>query len=115
MKQTESCKSVFIQKRILTVISLYIYELVMFVYHNSELFKNCERVHAHDTRHKSNLLPERCKYSYIQRNVHFNIIQIVNSFPTKLRQVPRNDLRLVLKTYLIGKAFYSLQVKTICK
>ena len=109
MKQTESCKSVFIQKRILTVISLYIYESFMFVYHNSELFKNCERVHAHDTRHKSNLLPERCKYSYIQRNVHFNIIKIVNSFPTRLRQLPRNDLRLVLKTYLIGKAFYSLQ------
>ena len=27
----------------------------------------------------------------------------------RLRQLPKNDLRLVLKTYLIGKAFYSLQ------
>ena len=59
MKQTESCKSVFCQKRILTLISLDIYELFMFVYHNSKLFKNCKRVYAHDTRHKSNLLPER--------------------------------------------------------
>lgn len=109
MNQMESCKYVFIEKKILTVISLYIYESFMFVYDNSELFRNCERHHTHDTRHKSVLLPEKCKYTYIQKNVHCNIIKIFNSFPIRLRELPKNKIKMVLKQFLISRAFYSMQ------
>ena len=109
MKQAESCRGVFTDKKILTVVSLYILESVMFVHENSELFEDCLRVHEHNTRSKGDLLNKKFKYSYLQKNVQFTIIKIYNGFPVGLRGLPKSKLKFIIRQYLIEKAFYSLQ------
>lgn len=109
MKARESCKNVFISKRIFTVISLYIYEAVLFVHNNKDLFQECIRAHEHNTRLKNDLKPNVSKYSYIQKNVHFCILRLYNSFPNHVRILRTNCMKLVIKNYLVRKAFYSLE------
>lgn len=109
MKQQESCKHIFGERSILTVIGMYILDSVIFVCENRDLFSECDLKHEYNTRHKTNLVPEKYNFTYLQKNVKFSIIKIFNCFPEKIRKLPRNKLEAVLKRYLVSKAFYGLK------
>ena len=70
MKQ-ESCKPIFIEKNILTVMGMYILDSVIFLYDNRDLLVDCDIKHDYDTRHKSNLVPEKYNFTYLQKNVKY--------------------------------------------
>lgn len=119
MKQTESCKAVFINKKVLTTVAMYIYEAVIFVSENKDLFESCDRKHEYHTRLKNCLIADRCKYSYIQKNVQYSIIKIYNNFPLKFQNLQKSQLKKILKNYLFNKPYYTLQEfyddKEVCK
>lgn len=108
MKQHESCKPIFCERGILTVLGMYILDSVMFVRENRDLFSECDLKHEYDTRHKTNLVPEKYNFTYLQKNVKFSIIKIFNCIPDNIRNLPRNKLRPLLKRYLISRAFYDV-------
>lgn len=109
MHSKDRCKGVFISKNILTIISIYVMESVLFVSDNKDLFLECNRDHNHDTRLYKNLKSEKCNYTFIQQNIKFNAVKIYNSFPMAIRNLPRNKLKSALRGYLVNKAFYSVQ------
>lgn len=63
MKPRDSCKNVFRGRKILTIISMYILDSFMFVHTNSDIFEVYMHNHRYATRHKLNLLPEKCNFS----------------------------------------------------
>lgn len=109
MKTRDSCKNIFIEKKILTVICIYVLDCFMFVLRNSDLFAEFHQKHEYSTRFKMNHLPEKCNFSYIQKNVHYSALKIFNSFPKSLRDLPEVKAKNIVKNYLLSKAFYTLE------
>lgn len=108
MKQTESCRQLFVRERIMTVISLYVYHSVLFMNENKAYFSDCVKTHKYDTRKKEDLVNERYKYTYLQRNVKYNIIKIYNLLPEDKRNIPSRNLKKWLKSILTQKPYYTL-------
>lgn len=110
MKQTDSCRPIFIERGILTITSQYILEAVIFVSENRTLFNDCDRTHPYDTRNKHELIvPNIPNYSYIQKNVHSCLIKIFNKLPNEIKTLPVKKLKLQLKNILINKAYYVIE------
>ena len=109
LRSIETCKPKFIDTKILTLQSLYIYEAVLFVKQNINLFNNCDRDHHHPTRHKDNLKDMKCNFTYIQKNVHSSLIKIFNKIPVEIRQQNIIALKRYLKRLLVSRAYYTLE------
>lgn len=109
LKPRESCKPIFFENKILTLVSLYILECVMFIKKNPDLFQNNLLDHHYDTRHKQNFKQNKIKYTYTQKNVDFLIKKIWNKIPLTLRSLPTHKLKKKLKDFLLVSAFYTLQ------
>lgn len=109
MSQRESCRNIFIKEQIFTIISLYIYEAVVFILDNKEVFSECTKNFKYNTRNKKDLMADGSKYTYIQKNVHFSIIKIWNKLPSEFRVLPKRILKNKLKTYLLNKPYYTIQ------
>lgn len=106
LRQIESCKMVFVENKVLTLYSLYIYEAIMFVVENKSLFR--DRNHIYSTRNKNDLLCYTPTCTYIQKNVYHSIIQIYNKLPPADRNLPKKILKNKLKTFLIQRAYYTI-------
>lgn len=106
IKQRDSCKEVFITNKILTIICLYIYEVVVFILENRSLFNS--HSHFYNTRNKENIKSDKINYAYIQKNVQFTSMKIWNKIPVVLRNLPKEQLKKKLKLYLQNKAYYTL-------
>lgn len=109
MGYRDHCKKIFIENKILTVYSLYILECVRFILGNSSFFVDLQGQHNYDTRFKSNLRSEKPNFSFIQKNVTFNILKVWNKLPISVRQQPANLIKIKLKKFLLGRAYYSLE------
>lgn len=109
MSTTETCRTKFIENRIMTAVSTYIYECLIFVKENPDLFVKHNRKHHHNTRCRTNLRNIKCKFSFIQRNVQFNLIKIYNRIPGEIRQLNYRLFKGKIKSVLIGKAYYSIR------
>jgi hypothetical protein len=56
LKATDSCRNIFIQNKLMTFYSYYIYLLILFVLNNRKLFDLNVHIHQHDTRNKKKYL-----------------------------------------------------------
>jgi hypothetical protein len=54
LKETESCRNIFVQNNLMTFYSYYIYSTILFVLNNRNLFNLNTQVNQHDTRSKNN-------------------------------------------------------------
>lgn len=108
IKQTVSCKPIFIERKILTLISHYIYESVVFVVRNTSLFANHDRNHIHNTRNKNDLLNIKTSFTFIQKNMPYTTIKIYNKLPHTLRNGTIKELQTNLRAILVKKAYYTL-------
>ena len=109
LKHRESCKPIFINEGIQTVISTYILEAVMFVKNNQDLFIDQVRNHTHDTRTRDDLLNIKSNFSFIQKNVKYCIIKTYSKIPIELRSSHSHVLKSKLKKRLIQRAYYTMQ------
>lgn len=109
MKPTESCRMIFREWGILTVACTYIYESVLFIKQNPELFSGHHRNHKYSTRKKENLLESKTNYTFLQKNVHFSIIKIYNRISEEVRRLDIKTLKVKLKNLLIDRAYYTME------
>lgn len=109
MNKRESCRDVFIENNILTVICMYILDCVLFVSKNGDLFEDSTLNHKYCTRNKANLVSNKYNFSYLQKNVEYSIKKVFNSLPEGIRNLSGNRFRIVLKKILCQKAFYTME------
>ena len=88
---------------------MYIIDCFVFVLSNKDLFEEFQQKHSYVTRFKANLVPEKCNFTFIQKNVPYCALKIFNYFPKCVRDLPEDRVKIVVKNYLISKAFYSLK------
>lgn len=110
LRKTETCKRVFVEKSILTLPCLYIYECAVFVKQHYTLFAEQLQHHGHNTRGKANcqLLPPQTKRTFIQKSVLTQIINIYNHLPVSLKNLDKKNFKKKLHSYLVKNAFYDV-------
>ena len=77
----DPCRELFIELKFLTFLSLYIYQLIMFVNNNSELYITNDSIHNYNTRLKKNLHQPVTNLTRYQNGVLCKGTKMYNSLP----------------------------------
>lgn len=102
--QMDSCRPHFINLKILTLPSVYIYETVMFIKSNPNLFEFCTRA-----RHKDKLRTVASKTKLLHQSIFCMGPRIFNNLPPFLRTMSDiNTFKKKLHELLISKCYYSI-------
>jgi hypothetical protein len=103
-----SCRSMFGELKILTVTSLYIFEILCFIIKNEIYTTQYSDIHSYNTIHKYNLYVQLCNTDCCKKSVINMGIQIFNGLPLELKSIEHFKIFKKLKNYLICNEFYSL-------
>lgn len=109
MKQTESCREVFIQHKLPTFYAICVLECIIFIKENTDLFQDFQRSHAYELRNKKDLNLPAYKLTRLQRNATFLIVKIYNKVPSEVRGLPTTILKRKLKDFLATRPIYSFE------
>jgi hypothetical protein len=100
----------FRELKILTGISLYIFEIICFMKKNKIYTTQYSDVHGYNKIHKRDLYVQFCNTERSKREVINMGTRILNGLPIKLKNEPNcNVFKRKRKGYLICNVFYSLQ------
>lgn len=104
----DSCRGAFTSLKILTVIALYIKEVVLFV--DREQTQRSAALHRHNTRHAAStyLLPAH-HLSLYQRKPTYMGRKLHNTLPEDIRCLTGKQLKTALTNWLMRTPFYSLE------
>lgn len=109
LKQKQSCRQIFKNNRILTLVALYILECLLFNFKNKTLFQDCEQNHSHNTRHQNYTYPKH-KLNITENSPYYFSLKLFNSLPQMYKNI--NDIKK-FKThifdFLINIEPYNLQ------
>jgi Reverse transcriptase (RNA-dependent DNA polymerase) len=109
LKYRETCRPVFINNRILTFPSLFIFEILKFVKLNIEEFTRQDAFHNYSTRHGGNLQHASHRLSLFESNPYYIGTILYNKLPTDIKNLPTaNQYLRAIKNLLVSKAFYSV-------
>jgi len=103
-----SCRSLFINLKILPLPSLYIFFLLRFVIKNEDLFSTNIDIHKIQTRHCYDLhIPPTNSRKY-QTAVFYMCIKLYNSLPSYIKAESNNSMTFlsILHTFLSENSFY---------
>jgi len=106
----DSCHQLFRQLQILTLLSQYIFSLLVFVNKNRGLFQSNSEIHDLNTCFNHNLHLSSTNLTLVQKGVLYSGSKIYNHLPSNIK-VLSNDTKLfksTLKSYLFKHTFYSL-------
>ncbi|KAI5635982.1 hypothetical protein NE865_11287 [Phthorimaea operculella] len=103
-----SAKPYFRSLRILTLPSLFIMSLAMYVRKNWEQYKNYNEMHGRNTRNASKLVPIKCRLVKAGKLCHIMGPRVYNKLPIDVTEAPSEySFKAKLKKWLIEQAFYS--------
>lgn len=106
----DSCRPVFIQNKILTLTSIFIFEGAVFVHKNKQMFTTNFCKHTHNTRAANQISINKYRLSLFRKSPFVCCACIFNTLPTDIKnQQSFSAFKNNLKQYLISKCFYSLQ------
>lgn len=104
---TDDCKNAFIEFGILTLPSLYILECLTYIKTNLSNYPTYFNQHDHNTRTKHNIITPYYRLSKSQNGPNYLAIQMFNKLPSNIKNIENlNIFRNIIKSFLIGKAFY---------
>ena len=109
LKTNESCREIFIGKRILTTPSIYILKCVTFAKNNLALFTKRSAYHNYPTRDGNLLSVPSHHTSSFKRSSMYNCITLYNALPKNIRDIHDNlKFKIKVKKYLSNKGYYNL-------
>ncbi|KAJ8709117.1 hypothetical protein PYW07_008943 [Mythimna separata] len=108
LKTTDSCKNYFTKYRVLTLPSLYILEITMFVKTNPHLFPRMADRFPRNRRDDSQLCLHTSKTALMRKSVICMAPVIYNKLPKSWKELPTPKLKQTMKTFLAQKAYYSI-------
>ena len=110
LTSTESCREAFQSQKVLTLTSVYIYEITCFVYKNKLKFSNTRSQHNHNTRKKEFLLPLKHDTALYQKSLFFNGCRLYNLLPEDIKCLPTiSKFKNAVKLFLLEINCYTLQ------
>ena len=109
LNKKQSCREHFIKLKIDTIYNIYILESVKFIIRNTDLFEDQKIEHRYCTRQKDNLKTDIPHFTYLQKNVTFNIKKIWNSLPNCLKTQTNKIIEKKIRRLLENRAYYSIE------
>lgn len=104
LKSTDSCRPYFKDLKLLTMASLYIYEIAIFVRTNLNLFP-----HVESARRRDQLHVHPCKTALFHKSVFAMAPKLYNAIPKSIREVDNlASFKKQLYNFLADKAVYSV-------
>jgi len=106
----ESCRPIFRKYQILTLTSLYIFEMLCFLKkHQGNVKQNLE-INGHNTRKKHDLHTRHCSTILYQTSVTNMSIKLFNNLPIQIKQLDDyKSFKRELKTFLVCNSFYTIE------
>lgn len=104
----DHCRPLFIQRKILTVHSVYILQCIIAIRDSLDSFVTNADVHNHATRFSSNLFLPRNRLSKVLKCYPVSGVKMFNALPPSIRCLPRARFIDVMKDWLVMHPLYSV-------
>lgn len=104
----EHCKPIFKKLKIQTVINLYLFDLINYIFQNPHLIKPTSDKHSHNTRSKSSVI---INFYRLNKTLNSHLVISLKVYNHVLHQVQKYNKRVFLKKFyewLLENPFYSL-------
>lgn len=109
LPKNTSCKNLFSEKRLLTVPSLYIFQVCLYVYTHSSDFPKQSDVHHHNTRNKNKLSTISNESSTTHNSFLNTGIKLFNKIPDEIKKISTvNSFKHHLQEYLLDRCIYDI-------
>lgn len=106
----QSCKETFVDSKILTLPSLYIFEILKFVKKNMNDFNRQNSYHNYSTRHGSNLQYDLHRLELYKYNPYYMGSMLYNKLCDNIKSIVSvKKFISTVKTFLVSNAFYSVE------
>lgn len=105
----DSCRPLFKKLKLLTLPSMYIFEICLFVKNNMELFKKKADICNFNTRYPNRLVTMPSTTTCFSRNSYNMAVKLFNKLPDALKDLPMKKFKVSLKKYLCVQCFYSTE------
>ena len=102
------CTPLFVQSGILTLPSIFVLDALLYVRQNMNSFSLCSNVHNYPTRCNNNIYIPKCKFSKTMNNFSHKSLNIFNSLPQNLQNLPISLFKTRIKTTLKANPLYSV-------
>jgi hypothetical protein len=107
-----SCKQYFKSLHILPLpcLYIYIYEVLVYIKDNVNVFTTNSGIHVHNTRKKDDLFIVPCNTSLCKNNFNNTGLRMLNQLPQYIKEIPvLYKFRRTSKTFLLDHCFYSIE------
>lgn len=105
----EGCRPLFRRLGIMTVISVYIFQVCLNVRLCGCNYRSLNDAHQHDTRNSLLLQYPRHRTAALEGSPHYMAIRCYNKLPDSLKILTTERFKASLRGLLIQKAYYSLK------
>ncbi|KAG7309363.1 hypothetical protein JYU34_005318 [Plutella xylostella] len=104
----ESCRTLFKKLGLLTLPSLYIFEICNFVNEHKELFKNSSELNSRPQRYPNKLVHSLIPKTKYRKSCLSMCVQIFNNIPSELKPLNKSLFKKKLYNWLCEKNFYDI-------
>jgi hypothetical protein len=105
-KKRDSCKSLFVQLKILSLSSLYVYRCLEYVMHKRSSVDRAQDVYQHDTRHRTDLYLPCDRLTKSIKHFEYLSPKFYNAIERTVREQPTKVFLAIVKNFLINNALY---------
>lgn len=106
LQQVETCRNAFKELRIMTVVSLYIRDVIMYV--DEKNLQRNSNIHKYHTRHASQFVTPRHRLTLFEKKPEYIGCKLHNHLPEHLRILRGKTLKNNLTKWLIDRPIYTL-------
>lgn len=104
-----SCRNLFKELNILTLASMYILDIIVYVKNNLNMFLPNNYNHNYGTRERENLLTPMHNLSKYEESPKYQGIRLYNKIPNSLKNIENIKVfKNAMKKYLTDKCYYSI-------
>lgn len=104
-----SLRDKFKEINIMTVASQYVYENLIYVKKNINLYSKYSDIHSINTRNKDLLIVPRTRLQKISNSFKCQSIRFYNKLPNQVKELSLNKFKLFIKQKLCQKGFYKVK------
>ena len=106
-----SCRQLFKDCKILTITSLYVFEVLCFLKKYKSSVQKSKQVHYHNTMTNMDLRIKSCNTNLYKKKSVINMgIRLYNKVPIHIKKLEEyKSYKRELKSFLINHAFYSIE------
>jgi hypothetical protein len=104
-----SCKEYFTELKILTIVAVYILNIVVFVKKYNHLINNVQPNHEHNTRNKDLSRTIKHDLTLYEKSVSYAGTKIYNRLPVHVRNLAIVEFKKYIKKYLINNPYYTFE------